>query len=139
MSCCLNFFDLWINNLSKIVSEENAFVELEKLVKKGQVSLGNKEQIKTQFTRLLVDPEIRNLLISKGIYEQDILLPDGNSVRPDKLIIGGKEATIVDFKTGKPNENHAIQMANYKAVLTQMGYNVKGYLLYTELVKLVGI
>jgi ATP-dependent exoDNAse (exonuclease V) beta subunit len=125
--------------LSKIVSEESAFDELEKLVKKGQISLANKEQIKSQFTRLLVDPEIRNLLISKGIYEQDILLPDGNSVRPDKLIIADKEATIIDFKTGKPNENHAIQMANYKAVLTQMGYNVKGYLLYTELVKLVGI
>lgn len=125
--------------LSKIELEKSASEILNILITKGQISPSNREKIEIQFSRLLKDTEIKTLLLAKGIYEQDILLPDGNSVRPDKLIIKDKEAIIVDFKTGKPNENHAIQMANYKAVLTQMGFEAKGYLLYTELVKLVGI
>ena len=71
------------------------------------------------------DTEVRN--------ENDIILPSGVSTRrPDRVIIRGRSATVVDYKFG--HEKRAAynrQIAEYKSLLTQMGYtDVKGYIWY---------
>ena len=51
--------------------------------------------------------------------------------RPDRVIYDGKEMIVIDFKTGKQNEKHKVQVGEYVSLLQQMGYaHVKGYLWY---------
>jgi ATP-dependent exoDNAse (exonuclease V) beta subunit len=65
--------------------------------------------------------------------ERDILCPDGEIIRPDRVIQQNESTIIVDFKTGKPQEKHHTQMEGYKLNLVQMGYkNVKAVLIYIE-------
>ena len=51
--------------------------------------------------------------------------------RPDRVIYDGKEMIVIDFKTGRQNEEHKRQVGRYVSLLQQMGYaHVKGYLWY---------
>ncbi len=76
--------------------------------------------------------------------EADILIPEGGMMRPDRVMTdaAGKEAVVVDYKTGSRQKTHHAQVAAYCQLLNDMGYTrVSGYLLYLEdyaLEKVVG-
>ena len=36
----------------------------------------------------------------------------------------GKKVTIIDYKTGKPNKNHGLQIDNYALVLQKLNFEV---------------
>ncbi|MEM9569810.1 MAG: hypothetical protein AAF900_02600, partial [Bacteroidota bacterium] len=72
--------------------------------------------------------------------ERRILLADGASFRPDRVMIAGKRAIVLDFKTGSPKSADAQQVQRYVALLEGMAYTpVVGYLFYTHLNKLVAV
>jgi ATP-dependent exoDNAse (exonuclease V) beta subunit len=55
----------------------------------------------------------------------------GNDKRPDRVMVNGDTAIVVDFKFGKPQEAYIRQVEEYKSLLHSMGYkNIKGYLWY---------
>jgi len=63
--------------------------------------------------------------------EPEILMADGKSSRPDRLVFNGMKVTVIDFKTGKPEEKHKQQVRYYMDIMKQLGYEpVKGVLLY---------
>ena len=65
--------------------------------------------------------------------EAEILTPEGHSLRPDRVIIKGNVAIIVDYKTGRPMEKYKNQLQQYAKSLNEMGYqDVRKYLLYLE-------
>lgn len=57
--------------------------------------------------------------------EQEILMSDGQKLRPDKIAVLENEATILDFKTGKPTDKHKIQITRYGEALKTMGFSIK--------------
>jgi putative uvrD/REP helicase domain protein len=51
--------------------------------------------------------------------------------RPDRVMTDGNEMIVVDYKFGKPQAEHKIQVAEYMALLKDMGYNnISGYIWY---------
>ncbi|KAA6329483.1 ATP-dependent helicase/nuclease subunit A [termite gut metagenome] len=53
--------------------------------------------------------------------------------RPDRVMVRGDEVMVLDFKFGKPKEEHSGQVREYMALLAAMGYgNISGYLWYVE-------
>jgi len=54
--------------------------------------------------------------------EADILDANGMLYRPDRLILNGNKAVIIDYKTGKPAEKHRKQLRNYSCLLADLGY-----------------
>lgn len=51
--------------------------------------------------------------------------------RPDRVMIEGDEAVVVDYKFGRENESYEEQVKEYMELLKEMGYrNVTGYLWY---------
>lgn len=74
--------------------------------------------------------------------EATILTPDGRSYRPDRVMVKGSAAVVIDFKFGHEDATHATQVRSYAAILTQMEYTpVSGYVWYVErdeLQKVVG-
>lgn len=79
------------------------------------------------------------------LNEQEILLAPsaegiGQAARPDRLLINGKEAVIIDYKTGRFSTTHQNQVKQYMWHLRQMNYTpVKGFLLYTESMEVVEV
>lgn len=54
--------------------------------------------------------------------ERDIILVDGSIYRPDKVIIDGDRAIIVDYKSGGRKSEHTEQIRSYGEILRKMGY-----------------
>jgi hypothetical protein len=51
--------------------------------------------------------------------------------RPDRVMVKGDEAIVVDFKFGKHNTVYEDQVREYMNLLAEMGYgNVRGYVWY---------
>lgn len=51
--------------------------------------------------------------------------------RPDRVIVCGDEAIVIDFKLSVPKGEYITQVQRYMSLLKRMGYkNVKGYLMY---------
>ena len=65
--------------------------------------------------------------------EAEILSPGGHTFRPDRVIIRGEQAIVVDYKTGRTMEKYKTQLLQYGSSLEEMGYKeVRKYLLYLE-------
>ena len=55
--------------------------------------------------------------------ETEILLPSGNTRRPDRVILKDGKVIIVDFKFGQESPHHINQMKQYRKLLSDMGYD----------------
>ena len=63
--------------------------------------------------------------------EIDILSTTGKTQRPDRVMIDGKKATIIDYKFGQEHPTiYQEQLRNYTLLLQQMGYTVEAYIIY---------
>lgn len=74
--------------------------------------------------------------------ESDIITPgDRHIKRPDRVMISGTRAVVVDYKFGSEQRpSHKKQMSHYVRLLSRMGYSdVKGYLWYVWLDKIENI
>ncbi len=100
----------------------------------------NTDNEKQQIMQLMLNQLIENQeyadLIFSDTYqtanEVNIITKNG-LYKPDKLIWKDNEIKVIDFKTGKPNEKHKKQVANYKQLLTEMSYQVNdAYLIYID-------
>lgn len=75
------------------------------------------------------------------INERDILLGQGDTMRPDRVMVKGDVAVVVDYKFGKKKQKSYLkQVKKYMELLKQMGYSsVEGYLLYGQLEEVVKV
>ncbi len=74
------------------------------------------------------------------LNEASILTPQGDIYRPDRVILKGEEATVIDYKFGEKEEEHHIrQVLRYMKLITEMGYQCKGYICYISLRKIVEV
>ncbi|NKI31369.1 UvrD-helicase domain-containing protein [Croceivirga thetidis] len=73
-----------------------------------------------------------NHYFKKGLEvlnEVEILKEDGTQVRPDKIIIDGANATIIDYKTGVESSKHKTQLSEYADCLGKMGFTIENKIL----------
>ncbi len=77
----------------------------------------------------------------KVINERDILFCRSGKARPDRVMVDGKKAIVVDYKFGQKEEKSYIrQVGFYCKTLRQMGYtDVSGYIWYVTLGKVVPV
>ena len=63
--------------------------------------------------------------------EMDILTTTGKTQRPDRIMINGKIATVIDYKFGQEHPTiYQEQLRNYTLLLQQMDYTVEAYIVY---------
>ncbi|MCX6291464.1 MAG: PD-(D/E)XK nuclease family protein, partial [Bacteroidetes bacterium] len=123
----------------KILSEINSEDEIEKNIAKyyfeGLISEEEKIKLQEEISGLLLVPEIRELFSNEMEVksEREIILPGGEIIRPDRVLVRDGHAIVIDFKTGKELPSHAAQVTRYADVLLSMNYrSVKKYLLYVN-------
>lgn len=58
------------------------------------------------------------------LNERDILLPNGNLARPDRVMLDGSTAHIIDYKTGIFYPKHEEQLRGYSVQLVEAGYQL---------------
>ena len=67
------------------------------------------------------------------LNETSILCPNGHLRRPDRIVFMDDEVMVIDYKTGKEDDDYQKQLDEYCALLEQMGYkNVHSRLIYLK-------
>ena len=83
----------------------------------------------------------------KVLNECSILTESGEEKRPDRVLVYGTDAIVIDYKFGAFSHEDTAQMgqykrqvSRYKELLTRMGYtNVQGYLWYMAADEIISI
>ncbi|WP_299568352.1 exodeoxyribonuclease V subunit beta [uncultured Pedobacter sp.] len=130
--------------LHQILAEINQIDEipkaLEKQVLEGVISKDESTDYAAQLKAVLTHPELSVLLAKSAlqINEKTIIDTDGKPYRPDKLLVTGHEATVIDYKfTAQESDKHVEQIKKYKSLISALGYShVKAYLFYNASKKL---
>jgi ATP-dependent exoDNAse (exonuclease V) beta subunit len=112
---------------------------LERLAADGLISRDERSRLASIMERALADPLVGGWFSDDWEtvrLEGDILLPgDAAKRRPDRVMIRGREAVVVDYKFGRlAPPSHAAQIREYMRLLREMGMTrVEGYLWYVSL------
>ena len=112
------------------------------LVQNGMATHEQIEELTKKINTVISEPSLNKYFQPECIIktEAEILLTDGSVLRPDRVIIEGNRAVIMDYKTGNIKESHKKQVEKYAGVLKEMGYSeVIQLLVYVDMNKVVEI
>jgi len=124
------------NLLSQINTLEDINNVLKKAVLAGEIKQSDVADIEQLIHKLVEFPQVKEWFSGnyKVLNEAEIITPNGNSYRPDRVMINGKNVSVVDYKFGHqkdPKYNH--QLENYMRLIGEMGYQPKGFIFYATL------
>jgi RecB family exonuclease len=92
--------------------------------------------LKQTLNQIVDHPELKQFFdgTDKVLCEQEILIPQGLTLRPDRINISNEgKATILDYKTGQPKIEDKKQLETYVDALNQLGFQkVKSKLVYID-------
>jgi hypothetical protein len=90
--------------------------------------------VNNRISLLLIHEKIKPLFDSfdKAYIERNLLLSDGSTLRPDRVVVHGNTTTLVEYKSGGKNPKHVQQTTQYLEILRSMQINIvfKGLLVY---------
>ena len=120
--------------LSQVISSEDIDEVVQQALQAGDISGEEAALISGSIRRLISIGSIAPYFVP-GLdirNELEILTASGEILRPDRVVITGTEAVVIDYKTGKKNpEKYHAQMRDYEQALLSLGYaSVKKILLY---------
>lgn len=136
------------NIIHKIFSNMYFIEDLEASINKihyeGLISAEQIDTIKNDINELLQIKEVNSWFTEKEslIYnEKEIVLTNGEIIRPDKMIVKNNEIKLIEFKsTTTILSEHKKQMQAYEKALLDMNFkNIKKFVLYTRLKQLKSI
>jgi ATP-dependent exoDNAse (exonuclease V) beta subunit len=107
---------------------------------KGFITGEDKDKIRKEISEILELGEVKPWFTGDWEVktEAEILLPDGRIFRPDRVMIKGDKAIVIDYKTGAPKPQDSQQLNDYAGSFIEAGYKSVGkYILYIENRKVV--
>lgn len=122
--------------LSAITVWKDAEPALQRMLHAGEITASQQAIMQEQLQ------ELQQLLLREGkdhwftqpgrvLNEQDILTTTGNTQRPDRVMINGNVATVIDYKFGQEHkQKYQEQLRNYTLQLQRIGYQVEAYIVY---------
>ena len=115
---------------------DDIYRAIDSLVIDGILSQPNAEALAVQLERVVSTPTAAEWFSSEWEQvhiEGGIIAPGIGTRRPDRVMINGKKAIVVDYKFGEKHNSYRKQIALYCSLLSKMGYSeVKGYLWYVR-------
>lgn len=126
--------------LSLITTENEAEDCLQDMLREGRVREQDLDRMRSEwqhFLKLIAD---KDWFAPKYnvLKEHAILTASGQTLRPDRVMIDGNHAIVIDYKFGlQQPETHRVQVLDYMAELSRMGYSVEGYLVYVSLSQII--
>ena len=123
---------------STIHTKKDVDLSISQLRMDGIIASNEQEkEIRELTEKALNQPEVQEWFDgTKELFNECTILYKNNegellTKRPDRVMVTGKDAIIVDFKFGQRREEYVRQVQEYKDLMLQMGYlHIKGYLWY---------
>jgi len=115
---------------------------IDRLIRQGRITPSESRIIVGDLEAFGQLPEVKQWFEPGAavLNETTIITPTGELYRPDRVVLHGQHATVVDYKFGSAgHQSHVRQVEHYAALLQEMGYSCSGYLCYVKLKKVVTV
>ncbi len=110
-----------------VVSGEDIEEAIAAMLRKGMITPAETADLSTTASSIInhssLSPFYRKGLLVKN--ESEIITGQGTVLRPDRLVIRGKKATLIDYKSGNQHPAYAFQLQAYAEALENMGFEVE--------------
>ncbi len=133
--------DSWTKDLDEAQEEGNIFhqimqeinsikevtIVLNRFYQSGLIELSDKKNFKEKILKIVTHPDLKKYFNDDlvSFNEREIISKKGFVLVPDRLVfLNDKDVTIIDYKTGKENNSHIVQMGKYEAMLKEMNFKV---------------
>jgi CRISPR/Cas system-associated exonuclease Cas4 (RecB family) len=129
--------------LSMVTFRDDIKPAIERLYIQGKIAADERGKYVHLLENSLNDLQVSTWFADgwKIMNEVEIILPQGDIKRPDRIITRSDQTLVIDYKFGTRLEPaHKKQIAEYANILIEMGYrNVEAYLWYVKLGKVVQV
>ncbi|HRY98419.1 MAG TPA: UvrD-helicase domain-containing protein [Bacteroidales bacterium] len=110
--------------LARVKRSGDEVLAIQQIMDEGTLDAVHAENLALRIRSILdhpaLEPHFRG--VGKVLNEAEILLPEGRSVRPDRVVIYEGSTVLIDYKTGVYREEHELQVKRYADLLRAMGY-----------------
>lgn len=138
----INYGLLMHEILAEIRLKDDLPMVIRQYIFRGMLSKEEAEVLEEKLEKVLEHPEARGWFEEGWEVKTEVpVLPlSGKLNRLDRVMIKGKNAVVVDFKSGGVQEKYKSQVRRYAQLLKDMGYApVEGYVVYLEPVMIVNV
>ncbi|MDD4819860.1 MAG: UvrD-helicase domain-containing protein [Flavobacteriales bacterium] len=117
--------------LSYITTEQDVQKAVGRAVLEGIVDEKAVDDVVTAVNEIVQHSELKDYYSIRftPMSERELITPQGDILRPDRVCLDRKKAVVIDYKTGAPKNAHQTQIITYADVLKKMGYSVEKCLL----------
>lgn len=123
--------------LSQITTAQDLDKAIQVATLKGYLAPERSDALQTFLSRLITQEHTRAWFDGSGrVLNENPILGDNLSYRPDRIIIYSDRADIIDYKFGVAKSQHREQVLNYGYLLRKIlgeGFKVHTYLWYIDL------
>ncbi|MCP4976482.1 MAG: UvrD-helicase domain-containing protein [Maribacter sp.] len=100
------------------------FIDLEQ---KGLINTSEVDGLKAKIVQVVDHNNLKKYFSKEVVIknEKEIITGKGEILRPDRIVIDGNRATLIDYKTGKKNNAYIKQLNSYAHALETMGYEIE--------------
>ncbi|NQU34031.1 MAG: UvrD-helicase domain-containing protein [Bacteroidetes bacterium] len=132
--------------IHKILAEIESADQLDPLLvylsESGILTENELQIIENIVTSVITHPELKNYFQKNIIIknETEVMLDNGDIVRPDRVVIDNELLTIIDYKTGEEKKQDYNQIKNYRDAFSKLGYkHIETKLVYIgDVIRVVG-
>ncbi len=133
-----NFGILMHQAFEEATDRESIYRAIQQMEQDARLSREEAEELRRQIDQALEDATVKSWFDGswEEVRTEEVILSSGAKMlhRPDRVMIRGTEAVVVDYKFGeKDAATYRSQLRRYEKLLREMGYTtVSGYLWYVR-------
>ena len=113
--------------LSYVKTKYDIDLAVTKAVENGLITEGQRSEVQQAVSEIVKHPDLEAYFdpLAQVYNEQTILKKETKTHIPDRIVLHGKEAYLLDYKTGTHQPKYVKQLEEYEMVLMAMGFQVK--------------
>jgi ATP-dependent exoDNAse (exonuclease V) beta subunit len=117
--------------LSKIETKNDIVEVVNQYLFKGEITLEEQNELTIILNKVVNHEQLSGYFKqgNKVFSEREILTADKQILIPDRLIFNDNNVAIIDYKTGKPEEKHRLQINAYALALENLNFSIDKKLL----------
>ena len=131
----INIGSLCHDIVAHIETREDQQAVVEQYMQRGVIeSEGQRCEVESLLNRAWENPQMCEWFDgSWDLLREQAMMVNGEEKRPDRVMLKGDKAIVLDYKFGAPNPKYHRQVQEYMEVMHQLGYQqVEGYLWYAQ-------
>jgi ATP-dependent exoDNAse (exonuclease V) beta subunit len=113
--------------LSFVETKKDVDLAIIKAIENGLITIAQTEIVTDAILKIVNHNELKDFFTEENsvFNEKTIIQKENGTIKPDRLVINkNKEAFLLDYKTGIPNQKYKYQLENYQNAIEKMGFKV---------------